>query len=83
MERGLITFSSFMNNKLFVIPIYQRNYSWEKEQLEDLWDDLYYLENGKKHYFGTILTKDTKEPNLLLLLKPWLPLLWRSRENII
>lgn len=62
MERGLITFSSFMNNKLFVIPIYQRNYSWEKEQLEDLWDDLYYLENGKKHYFGTILTKDTKEP---------------------
>ena len=36
MERGLITFSTFMNNKFFEIPIYQRNYSWEKEQLEDL-----------------------------------------------
>ena len=42
---------------LFEIPIYQRGYAWEKENLRDLWDDLYYLDD-RKHYFGTILLKE-------------------------
>lgn len=43
---------------LFEIPIYQRGYAWEEENLRDLWDDLFYLGN-KQHYFGTILLKRT------------------------
>ena len=43
---------------LFEIPIYQRGYAWEEENLRDLWDDLYYL-GERKHYFGTILLKET------------------------
>ena len=42
---------------LFEIPLYQRGYAWEEENLRDLWDDLYYL-GEKQHYFGTILLKD-------------------------
>ena len=41
---------------LFEIPIFQRGYAWEKENLQDLWDDLFYL-GDREHYFGTILLK--------------------------
>lgn len=43
------------------MPIYQRQYSWEVRQLEDLWNDLVYLEPGKRYYFGTVLLKRTGE----------------------
>ena len=44
------------NDWLFEIPIFQRGYAWEEENLRDLWDDLYYL-GDREHYFGTILVK--------------------------
>jgi hypothetical protein len=37
------------------LPPYQRQYSWEVPQLEDLWNDLFYLDLGKRYYFGSIL----------------------------
>ncbi len=46
---------------LFEIPIYQRGYAWEKENLRDLWDDLYYL-GDREHYFGTLLLKKADPP---------------------
>ena len=45
-----------LSDWLFEIPIFQRGYAWEKENLRDLWDDLYYL-GDREHYFGTILVK--------------------------
>ena len=50
-----------LGNRLFEIPIYQRGYAWEKENLRDLWDDLLYLRN-RKHYFGTVLLKRADQP---------------------
>ena len=44
------------SDRLFEIPIYQRGYAWEEENLRDLWDDLDYL-GDRDHYFGTILLK--------------------------
>jgi uncharacterized protein with ParB-like and HNH nuclease domain len=67
MERGLAPFKELVvGERVFQVPIYQRNYSWEERQLEDLWDDLIYLDIGKKHYFGTILLKKagTKQSGL-------------------
>ncbi len=46
------------SDRLFEIPIFQRGYAWEEENLRDLWDDLDYL-GDRKHYFGTILLKET------------------------
>lgn len=43
------------------LPIYQRQYSWDIRQLEDLWNDLTYLDPGKRYYFGTLLLKRTGE----------------------
>jgi len=60
LERGLVNLKDLiMGDRVFQIPIYQRHYAWERPQLEDLWNDLYYLDIDKKHYFGTILMKDT------------------------
>ena len=46
------------SDRLFEIPIFQRGYAWEEENLRDLWEDLDYL-GDRKHYFGTILLKET------------------------
>ena len=46
---------------LFEIPIYQRGYAWEEENLRDLWEDLYYL-GDREHYFGTVLLKKADRP---------------------
>ncbi|WP_279483992.1 DUF262 and DUF1524 domain-containing protein [Aureimonas sp. SK2] len=42
----------------FVIPIYQRNYSWEKDQCHQLWNDLLRAgrdESVKAHFLGSIV----------------------------
>lgn len=58
MEKGLTSLKDFfIGDRVFEIPVYQRNYSWDEKQCDDLWNDLFYLKSGKKHYFGTILIK--------------------------
>lgn len=45
-------------NRYFVIPNYQRGYSWGKEQWSDLTTDIGYVISGKKrytHYTGTLV----------------------------
>ena len=62
MNGTLTSLNQFLlNDWVFEIPIYQRGYAWEEENLRDLWDDLYYLGN-REHYFGTILLKRADKP---------------------
>ncbi|OOQ01005.1 hypothetical protein B0X50_04625 [Helicobacter pylori] len=54
----LLNFFEENQNNQFVIPIYQRLYSWEKEQCKQLWDDI--IKTGgndqiKGHFIGSIL----------------------------
>ncbi len=54
------TINLIKNNqkKQFVIPIYQRVYSWEKEQCKQLWDDIIKISGDDKmdgHFIGSIL----------------------------
>ena len=57
MNGTLLSLNQLLHNDwLFEIPIFQRAYAWEEENLRDLWDDLYYL-GDREHYFGTILVK--------------------------
>ena len=57
---GTLTYLNqlLLSEWLFEIPIFQRGYAWEQDNLRDLWDDLYYL-GDREHYFGTILLKKT------------------------
>ncbi|RVY77785.1 DUF262 and DUF1524 domain-containing protein [Helicobacter pylori] len=54
----LLDFISKSQEKQFVIPIYQRVYSWEKEQCKQLWDDI--IKTGgndqiERHFIGSIV----------------------------
>lgn len=44
-------------DKSFIIPIYQRNYDWKKEQCEQLFNDLISVINSnfRNHFFGSIV----------------------------
>ena len=42
-------------------PCSREGYAWERKNLEDLWEDIYYMDPSKKHYFGTVLLKDSGE----------------------
>ena len=67
MNGTLVSLYELLTGKVFDIPVYQRGYSWERKNLEDLWEDLYYLNPAKKHYFGTVLLKDSEEPAKTML----------------
>lgn len=61
MEADATTLLGFFEenqNNQFVIPIYQRLYSWKKEQCEQLWDDIIKIGGNDKmngHFIGSIL----------------------------
>lgn len=39
----------------FVIPAYQRRYSWQDKQVKELFDDINHLEGGETHLLGSIV----------------------------
>lgn len=57
-------FSSVVgNNRRFVVPRFQRDYSWDVEQWDDLWQDiLTMIEEHDEHYMGYLVlqTEDEK-----------------------
>ena len=47
---------SDIDGRLFNIPLYQRLYAWEEDQIKQLMDDLYYsFEKNKDYYIGNII----------------------------
>ncbi|EJB88174.1 DUF262 and DUF1524 domain-containing protein [Helicobacter pylori] len=68
----LLGFFEENQNNQFVIPIYQRVYSWEKEQCEQLWDDIIKIGGNDKmngHFIGSILyVLDGNTPSSPLLI---------------
>jgi uncharacterized protein with ParB-like and HNH nuclease domain len=48
--------------KQYLVPLFQRPYSWDKQQWKTLWDDIYELtteESSKTHFMGAIVTMTT------------------------
>lgn len=57
------TIKSFLDNNYY-IPNYQREYSWETDEIEDFWNDLIEtisLEEGIIHFFGQIVVHRDEE----------------------
>ncbi|WQZ46596.1 DUF262 and DUF1524 domain-containing protein [Helicobacter pylori] len=76
MKAGATTLLEFIKDNQknqLVIPIYQRLYSWEKEQCKQLWDDIIKIGGDDKmggHFIGSILyvlDGDTHSDNVLLI----------------
>lgn len=58
-----LTFNGVLNHRLFGIPNYQRAYSWETEQRQDLFDDIKKLrentDQNRHHFMATIVCLQT------------------------
>lgn len=51
----------FANGRRYKVPDYQRDYSWEEEQWDDLWEDILTVRRqGIVHYMGAIVLQDHK-----------------------
>ncbi|GHQ90701.1 hypothetical protein VN1239_13020 [Helicobacter pylori] len=70
----LLNFIKENQKNQLVIPIYQRLYSWEKEQCKELWDDIIKIGGNDKmdrHFIGSILyvlDRTTHSSNTLLII---------------
>ena len=60
MKGSECKFVKFMegSDKRFVIPVYQRNYDWKKENCKQLYDDLVKITKAgrKSHFFGSLVS---------------------------
>lgn len=55
MQSRTENLNALLRRGLFDIPSYQRSYSWEESQLQDLLNDLRYLPDSTQHFFGNIV----------------------------
>ena len=65
-KKSIYDILSSMKDKMFIIPDYQRPYSWDEEKCETLWTDLvdFYenkIDNNDEYFLGTIVTCKTSE----------------------
>lgn len=69
MEPSNQTFKALMGNGVkYHVPRFQRDYSWDQEQWEDLWEDIENL-NEEEHYMGYIvLQRDENNKNDLSII---------------
>lgn len=49
------------NGKSYKVPIFQRDYSWDKDDWEDLWNDIEEIPNDKTHYLGYLVLQPIGE----------------------
>ena len=50
------------NGKSYTVPPYQRDYSWKRDQWEDLWNDILTIESSDGvHYMGSIVLQNMGE----------------------
>lgn len=55
MNSKTMTLSKFFQD-YYIIPDYQRGYSWQDKQIEDFWEDITSaIEKKVKHYFGQFI----------------------------
>lgn len=54
-EFGIIGKNSLFNGAEYIIPIYQRNYAWESEEIEQMLDDIYDSDTNCKYYLGSLI----------------------------
>lgn len=63
-----IPFTNLLNGRLFRIPQYQRAYSWQKKQRQDLFDDIertYRAQDDRAHFMATIVGLRRKKITIL------------------
>ena len=59
----------FSNGKRYEVPEFQRDYSWEEEQWDDLWTDILAVKESRNevHYMGAIVLQDVENKNFNII----------------
>lgn len=52
---NVISLDNLFHKRIFLVPDYQRGYSWEKRHVQEFLEDLEILRENKFHYTGTIV----------------------------
>lgn len=57
------------NGRIYRVPQYQRDYSWQEEQWEDLWLDIMDLRNDAEssHYMGALVVEGKSDREFLII----------------
>ncbi len=56
------------NGKIYKVPDFQRDYSWEEDNWEDLWNDIIMTkENQESHYMGSIVLLNNGDSNYKII----------------
>lgn len=55
------TAGALMSTSTFEIPIYQREYAWTKEEVEDFWSDLSEAINTESYFLGLLILTQSKD----------------------
>lgn len=56
------------NNRKFVVPKFQRDYSWANEQWDDLWLDIdSMISEGSDHYMGYLVLQTSDDKNFQII----------------
>lgn len=55
-----VKLSDVLKDKAFIVPLYQREYSWTLDQVSDLYYDLLDSNDKNGHFFGSLLMYDDK-----------------------
>ena len=65
MDNYTLLLPTLFQQRIFLIPDYQRGYAWEKEQVGELLEDLELLNAPRRHYAGTIVLCKTADAPIM------------------
>src|SRR5512138_3071120 len=61
--------SMLRSGDTYIVPPYQRNYSWEKIQFSDFWTDVSKTFGGasREYFLGSIVINNSQSPELIVI----------------
>ncbi len=65
MDNYTLLLPTLFQQRIFLIPDYQRGYAWEEEQVGELLEDLELLNAPRRHYAGTIVLCKTADAPIM------------------
>ncbi len=57
LDTKTVNFNDILGNgKVYIVPQFQRDYSWEQDNWDDLWNDIEVaISSGNQHYMGSVV----------------------------
>lgn len=66
--KNISLFSMLGNGMRYSVPTFQRDYSWEQDQWEDLWNDIVQVYEEKlTHYLGAVVLQNTHPKHYIII----------------